>query len=970
MYKFDLEPLSPKLRKNREAHVDYLKKAKEHADTLHDIVEQDRVKQPLDSALNYACKFTTRIQELLVYVSATCPSSLHVNEKLVSITPMNKSKEVIHIVPWYLDSGCSKHMIGQHSQLIKFVSKFMGTIRFRNDHVAAIMGYGDYQIGNVKISWVYYMEGLGHNLFSVGQFCDSDLKVAYHKHTYFVRDLEGVDLIKGSRGTNLYTMSLEVRTRSSLIRLLSKASKTKSWLWHRRSSHLNFGTINKLAKQGKIKKHTHKPKAEDSIQEKLYLLHMDVYGPIRIESMNGKKFILVIVDDYSWYFTGIHWNIIPVISDGVEEQLQPAQFDNDPLHNILTFEPSSQESSSNVQPANPPFEHLNRWIKDHPLDNVIGNPSRPVSTRRHLQTDSMWCFFDAFLTLVEPNNFKGALLESSWIDAIQEEILEFERLQEQGIDFKESFAPITRIEAIGIFVVNAAHKNMTIYQMDVKTAFLNGELHEEIYVSQPEGFVDQDNPTYVYRLKKALYGLKQAPRTCDPVETPMVERTKLDEDLHETPVDPTRYHGNEYSLKDKNKAKTEHGNGKSVKSQSGNTPSTTYSIHLTKSATIITNPSEHTRRIYHNHDIFYDDDDDDKELFPDEVKRRQQILERTSFDAITPNFLITDSLSMGDEHLSTIPETESDELIKSSVENLVPTPSESEKNPRIYPILKVSVIDDKSFSDEDVPKENFNFFSNPLSDEEIISTKIDPHHINAESNLIESLLNRDALIISSLKFNYLLEEFSDKLSHIDLILPGINEADFDPEEDIHLVDKLFDSLIEEIDLFLTPDDSMPPGIENDDYDFEGDILFLEELLSNDSSSLLENKSFHFDVTSSPRPPAKPPDDGIYFEPDIGLLTVKVVGDISKHYVLRPRLLPTQPTLCPVIDTLLPFSSENEDKVFNYGILASNEEKSPHLLSHRGFKAFQIISDFFESPMMIYGRDSPILDFPFLHFYPP
>ncbi|GKC10495.1 hypothetical protein Tco_1007277, partial [Tanacetum coccineum] len=368
------------------------------------------------------------------------------------------------------------------------------------------------------------------------------------------------------------------------------------------------------------------------------------------------------------------------------------------------------------------------------------------------------------------------------------------------------------------------------------------------------------------------------------------------------------------------------------------TTSTTYTIHLTKSATMITNHSEPTQRIYHNHDIFYDGDDDE-ELFPDEVKRIQQILERTSFDAITPNFPITDSLSMGDEHLSTISETESDELIKSSVGNLVSTPSD----------------DDESLYDEDVPEENFKMYSNPLFDEEIISTKIDPHHFNAESDLIESLLNQDTSIISSPKIDYLLEEFSGELAHINLIPPGINEADFDLEEEIRLVEKLLydnsspqpskelnsddviksfspspilvegsDSLMEEIDIFLTPGDSMPPGIENDDYDSKGDILFLEELISNDSPSLLENESFHFDVPSSPRPLTKPSDDGIYFVPDTGLLTAKVVGDISKHYVIMPRLLTTQPTFYPVIDTFLPFSSENEDKV--------------HLLSHQGFKA--------------------------------
>nr|GEZ70104.1 hypothetical protein [Tanacetum cinerariifolium] len=234
--------------------------------------------------------------------------------------------------------------------------------------------------------------------------------------------------------------------------------------------------------------------------------------------------------------------------------------------------------------------------------------------------------------------------------------------------------------------------------------------------------------------------------------------------------------------------------------------------------------------------------------------------------------------------------------------------------------------------------------------------KIKINELKENFNGMKSLLNHDNSIISSPKIDSLLEEFSCELSHIDLIPPGINETDFDPEDEIRLVERLFDSLIEEIDLFPTPDDSMPPGIENDDYDSEGDIIFLKELISNDSPSLPENKSFHFDVPSSPRPLAKPPDDGIYFEPNMRVLTTKVVGDISKHYVLMPRLLATQPTLCPVIDTLLPFSFENKDKVY--------------LLSHRGFEASQLISDFSESPMMIYGGNIPILDVSFLHFYPP
>ncbi|GKB42364.1 retrovirus-related pol polyprotein from transposon TNT 1-94 [Tanacetum coccineum] len=128
-------------------------------------------------------------------------------------------------------------------------SKFLGTVRFRNDQVAKIIGYGDYQLGNVIISRVYYVEGLGHNLFSVGQFCDTDLEVAF-RNTYFIRNLEGVDILSGSRDTNLYTISLDDMLKTSSIYLLSKSLKTKSWLWYRHLSHLNFGTLNKLAKDG------------------------------------------------------------------------------------------------------------------------------------------------------------------------------------------------------------------------------------------------------------------------------------------------------------------------------------------------------------------------------------------------------------------------------------------------------------------------------------------------------------------------------------------------------------------------------------------------------------------------------------------------------------------------------------------------------------------------------------------------
>nr|GFA55401.1 retrovirus-related Pol polyprotein from transposon TNT 1-94 [Tanacetum cinerariifolium] len=229
---------------------------------------------------------------------------------------------------WYVDSGCSKHMIGNLKLLINFVWKFMGTVRFGNDHVAAILGFGDLQWGNILITMFYFVEGLGHNLFSVGQFCDLDLEVAFRRNACFVRNLEGVDLLKGDRSINFYTINLHEMASASLICLMAHASSTKSWLWHQRLSHLNFDTINDLTRndlvsglpkfiyhkehlcpsceQGKSKRASHPPKPVLNSRQRLHLLHMDLCGPMRIASINAKRYILVIVDDYSRY-TWVHF---------------------------------------------------------------------------------------------------------------------------------------------------------------------------------------------------------------------------------------------------------------------------------------------------------------------------------------------------------------------------------------------------------------------------------------------------------------------------------------------------------------------------------------------------------------------------------------------------------------------------------------------------------------------------------------
>ncbi|GJX22764.1 retrovirus-related pol polyprotein from transposon TNT 1-94 [Tanacetum coccineum] len=230
-------------------------------------------------------------KELLVYVNATCPSSLQVNKKLVAITPMNKNKKVRwKPTGWTFTIDGNKCPLTRITSTIVVPPKQPIPAKEVKKTPPSSTNLGKPKVKNV---------------------------VAFRKHTCFIHNLEGVDLLKGFRGTNLYTLSLEDMMQSSPIYLLSKASKTKSWLWHQRLAHLNFSTINDLAKQGlfrgfpklkyqkdhlcfacslgKSKKHTHKPKFEHYIQEKLYLLHMDLCGPMRIESINGKKYILVII---------------------------------------------------------------------------------------------------------------------------------------------------------------------------------------------------------------------------------------------------------------------------------------------------------------------------------------------------------------------------------------------------------------------------------------------------------------------------------------------------------------------------------------------------------------------------------------------------------------------------------------------------------------------------------------------------
>nr|GEW75297.1 retrovirus-related Pol polyprotein from transposon TNT 1-94 [Tanacetum cinerariifolium] len=624
---------------------------------------------------------------------------------------------IVQIYLWIIDSGCSKHMTGNRALLTNFVEKFLGTVLFENNDFAVIAGYGEVVIGSMMIKRVYYVEGLGHNLFSVGKFCDKGLEVAFRKSTCFVRIEDGVDLLTGDRSSNLYTIALNEVASNSSACVLANAFSLQSWLWHQRLSHLNFATINNLMKnnlvrglpkmkfekyhlcsaceQEKIHRKHHKSKTDFASNQPLYLLHMDLCGPIRIESINRKRYVLVVVDDFLRYT----WNATTKWCRGKEKSnlsqscktvltfanlplflwaeditiacftqnrsISHKRFDKTPYELMNKRKPNikffhvfgcncyllndydfvrklkakrdigvyvgySKESTSFRiynkrtrkihESVNMNFDEISEMAsKQFSLEpsltnlNEKGKSSNPIflqvseASKKDLE-DLFQKFYDEYFdssklkksltTNVETSNNKGEvfhektqeienigcrsicfevfdLLDLRWNDSapdidlnnlsyndlrsynkLHDELDQFARLkvwrlvlkpegktviktkwifknkkdesslvirnkarlvavgysQQEGIDYDETFAPVARIEAIRIFLAYASHKDFTVFQMDIKTVFLNGFLKEEVYVSQPLGFVSKQYVDHVYALEQALYGLKQAPR--------------------------------------------------------------------------------------------------------------------------------------------------------------------------------------------------------------------------------------------------------------------------------------------------------------------------------------------------------------------------------------------------------------------------------------------------------------------------
>ncbi|GJU09712.1 retrovirus-related pol polyprotein from transposon TNT 1-94 [Tanacetum coccineum] len=406
---------------------------------------------------------------------------------------VNSRPTVVQIVLWIVDSGCSKHMTGDRSLLKIFVEKFMGTVHFGNEHFTAITCYGNYVQGNITVCHVYYVEGLRHNLFSVGQFYDGDLEVSFRSKTCYVRNLEGDDVLTGDRESNLYTISISDMAASSPVCLMSKATSTKSWLWHRRLSHLNFGTINDLTKhdlvdgllkfkyekdhlcsaceRGKSKNAFHPPKVVPSNHSKLELLHMNLCGPMRVTSINRKRYILVIVDDYS-QFTWVYFiHTKDETPEIIKNFIARVQLN----YNAKVYKIRTDNGT----------KFKNATLKAHyeKLEYFEKRNEAPLCKLNSLKKTSL-------ISLNEADEFN------------QEDSVEFDGntvfVPYDALNFKKVDSSTTTLDPSNM------HE---FHQMDVKTAFLNGPLKEEVYVSQLDGFVNPDFLDHVYRLKKALYGI-------------------------------------------------------------------------------------------------------------------------------------------------------------------------------------------------------------------------------------------------------------------------------------------------------------------------------------------------------------------------------------------------------------------------------------------------------------------------------
>nr|GEV14611.1 hypothetical protein [Tanacetum cinerariifolium] len=464
-------------------------------------------------------------------------------------------QKLVEIILFIVDSGGLKHITGNLKLLINFVEKFLGTVKFGNDQIALILGYGDLEV-NVLYS---RFEG----------------KLSSH------RDGENLDKIK-EKGDACIFVGYSTQSRAYIV--FNKRTRVIM-----ESIHVNFDKLPQMASDHvssdpapecqrmalehdslspRIQCQQNVPHADKTVtmSNELDLLFSPMFDELLNGSSKGmyKSFTVPSADALNQHLHHITplnnhtthaptyqvLTLAPTVTSienitQAETYAENDQVADDEFINIFCtpVQDRGETSLRHVDSSNMhtfyqryPSEH--RWMKDHPLEQVTGNPSESVRTRRQLESDGEMCMFALTVSQTEPKNIKEAMANSAWIKSMQEELHQFDRLDE-GVDFEESFAPVARLKVVRLFIAYAAHKSFAVYQMNIKTTFLYGPLKEEVYVNQPDGFVDPYHPDQVYHLKKALYGLKQAPRAC--IGTPMATK-HLDADLSETSVDQTKYH--------------------------------------------------------------------------------------------------------------------------------------------------------------------------------------------------------------------------------------------------------------------------------------------------------------------------------------------------------------------------------------------------------------------------------------------
>nr|GEV59938.1 retrovirus-related Pol polyprotein from transposon TNT 1-94 [Tanacetum cinerariifolium] len=457
MYAIDVEPIPPRLRNNREVHLDYLKHLKESVATLREIIEE--AKNPTGRV------FTLEEQ---------CP-----------ITRFTHPKVVLAKQPENVSNSCSKHMTGDRSWLRNFVKKFTRTVRFGNDYFGAITGYGDYVIGDSVITKTVQLI-----LFIVDSGCMKHMTGNLKLLCNFVEKFLGTVRF----GNDQFELILGYLVQGN-------ATPTQAWLWHRRLSYLNFDHINLLSKKdiviglqklkyvkdqlclscelSKAKRSSFKSKVVPSSKGRLNLLHMDLCGPMRDETPEVLKDFLTMIQ------RNLQALVIIVHTDRGTEFLSKT------LNAFFKEEGIEHQTSAAQKPE-----------QNGKKENKYKMMNLPIlSMLQHKKKLSL-----PHITLELVNKpFGKSIIRLKWLwknkkDEDQTVIRNKARLvakgyaQEEGIDFEESFAPVARLEAVWIFIAYAVHKSFPIFQMDVKTAFLNGPLKEEVYVAQPDGFVDLDHP--------------------------------------------------------------------------------------------------------------------------------------------------------------------------------------------------------------------------------------------------------------------------------------------------------------------------------------------------------------------------------------------------------------------------------------------------------------------------------------------